>query len=278
MNRIRTGFVFTNYNNSTVTYDAVKSISMINSFDRNPVIIVDNNSDVTNKSLLGRIELDFRNVSVIYSTENLGYFKGLNKGIGRIREMHADTDIIVAGNNDLIFPGDFLDRVAAASDLFGVYPVVSPDIVTLDGRHQNPHVIEKIGRFREFIYDLYYSSYFMARLIGFAAHVTKPVTGRKDVRRHAIAGTIYHGYGACYILTPVFFKHFSELWAPSFLMGEEFFLSKQLGQEGFRIWYEPSITVRHQWHATMDSIPSKRKWEYLREAHVVYRKYVSSGN
>jgi GT2 family glycosyltransferase len=279
MNRkIKTGFVFTNYNNTTVTYDAVKSISLNKLFQGNPVIVVDNNSDEKNRSLLRKIELDFRNVTVIYKDENHGYFKGLNEGIGRIREMYGDTDIIVAGNNDLIFPEDFLGRVAAKADLFRLYPVISPDIVTLDGRHQNPHVIERISKFREYMYDLYYSSYFMAKLIGFASHVTKPVTGRKDEKQHAIARTIYQGYGACYILTPVFFEYFTELWSPSFLMGEEFFLSRQLELEGFKIWYEPSITVRHQWHAAMDNMPSRRKWEYLREAHVIYRKYISVRN
>jgi GT2 family glycosyltransferase len=277
MNRkIKTGFVFTNYNNTTVTYDALKSISLNRSFEGNPVIVVDNNSDETNKSLLQGIEPVFPNVKVVYNSENLGYFKGLNKGIERIREMHGDVDIIVAGNNDLIFPEDFLDRVAAATGLYGIYPVVSPDIITLDGRHQNPHVITGIGRFREIIYDLYYSSYFMARLIGFASQLTKPVTGRNDEKHHATAGIIYQGYGACYLLTPIFFEHFNELWSPSFLMGEEFFLSRQLEQEGLRIWYEPSITVRHQWHAAMDSMPSRRRWEYLREAHFIYRKYVSA--
>jgi GT2 family glycosyltransferase len=273
--KIRTGFVFTNYNNTTVTYDALKSISLNRSFDGNPVIVVDNNSDETNRFLLRRIEPGFPNMEVIYNTENQGYFKGLNEGIVRMRKMHGDIDIIVAGNNDLIFPEDFLDRVAAVSELFGMYPVVSPDIVTLDGQHQNPHVIARIGKFREFVYDLYYSSYFMARLIGFASQVTRPVTGRKDEKHHATPGTIYQGYGACYLLTPVFFEHFNELWSPSFLMGEEFFLSRQLEQEGLRLWYEPSITVRHQWHAAMDSMPSRRKWEYLREAHAIYRKYVS---
>ena len=156
--------------------------------------------------------------------------------------------------------------------LFKDFPVISPDLVTLDGVHQNPHVINKISKRREIIYDLYYSNYFLSILIGFAAIISKRFTGRSDNKQFEIARTIEQGYGACYILGPLFFEHFSLLFAPTFLMGEEFFLSKQLEKKGFKVFYEPKIKVNHHDHATMGKLPSRKLWKISSDSHKIYRK------
>ena len=106
--------------------------------------------------------------------------------------------------------------------------------------------------------------------------MSKKITDRKDEEQHNIAQTIYQGYGACYILGPLFFKYFDQLWAPSFLMGEEFFLSKQLERINMKVYYEPVIKVYHQEHASVKNVPKKKMWEFSREAHKIYRKYVKS--
>ena len=72
-----------------------------------------------------------------------------------------------------------------------------------------------------------------------------------------------------------FFLHFDEFWSPNFLMGEEFFLSKQLESKGFQFFYYPGIVVHHHDHATVSKIPSKKLWIYSREYHRIYRKFVS---
>ena len=117
-------------------------------------------------------------------------------------------------------------------------------------------------------------NYYLAVIIKKIAVVTKRFTDRKDEEQFEIAQTIYQGCGACYILGPLFFRCFDSLWAPTFLMGEELFLSKQLESKNLRIYYEPSIIVKHHHHATMDKMPGKRFWEISRESHRVYRKYV----
>ena len=213
-------------------------------------------------------------MEVIYNDTNAGYFGGLNIGIKYIRSNYKGCDHIVVGNNDLIFSIDLFCSLYKNKDKFSRYPVISPDIVTLDGFHQNPHVVERISKFREIIYDIYQYNYYLACLIKKIAKATQSFTDRKDEQQHEVAQEIYQGYGACYILGPLFFQHFEELWAPTFLMHEEFFLSKQLESKGFRIYYEPSISVQHHWHATMDKVPSKKRWEMARDAHKVYRKYL----
>jgi len=270
---MKVGFVFTNYNNSHYTRDVIHSITLNKNYDDSYIVVVDNKSETADVELLIIIEQDYPSVKIIYNDENSGYFKGLNIGIEYLRKKYTDLDHMVIGNNDLFFPPDFIDTLYSNRSLFEKYPVISPDLLTLDGVHQNPHVIDKISKKREIIYDLYYSNYYLSVLIGYAAKVTKRFTDRSDEEQFEVAQTIHQGYGACYILGPLFFEHFNLLWAPTFLMGEEFFLSKQLEKKGMKVYYEPSIKVNHHDHATMGKLPGKKLWKISKDSHKIYRKY-----
>jgi GT2 family glycosyltransferase len=176
------------------------------------------------------------------------------------------------GNNDVLFPNDFYQRLIQNKNLFFKYPVISPDIITTDGFHQNPHVIKKISKFREIIYDLYHSNYQVAKIILMIASLSKKITSRRDILFYDHPREIYQGYGACYILTPLFFKNFKQLDSPTFLMYEEYFLSLQLKNKGFKIYYEPSISLKHLMHATTNKLPGKLKWQFSRESHKLHRR------
>lgn len=271
---MKIGFVFTNYNNSHYTRQVIHSISLNDNWGNSYVVIVDNKSELQDVELLKSIKHDYPSVELILNDENSGYFKGLNIGIKHLRDKYQDLNHIVIGNNDLFFPPDFVKRLNSKKSIFEKYPVISPDLITLDGVHQNPHVIEKISKVRELIYDIYYANYYFSVAIGYLAKTTKKITARKDEEQFEIAQTIYQGYGACYILSPLFFTNFGLLDAPVFLMGEEFFLSKQLEKKGFKVYYDPYFSVNHHDHATMGELPTKKLWSISRDSHKIYRKYV----
>ncbi|MCU7548493.1 glycosyltransferase [Chitinophagaceae bacterium LB-8] len=268
------GFVFTNFNNAHYTINAIESLQEESTSGRIQIVVVDNNSEKKDIEILKTFASNKLNVDIIYSKVNVGYFKGLNIGIRYIRDNHPEIECIVVGNNDLLFPPNFYNSIFESKEFFLKYPVISPDIITSDGVHQNPHVIEKISKTREFFYDIYHSNYWIAMMILKLAKITKKVTRRKDEDRYEVSGEIYQGYGACYILTPKFFYLFEELSSPSFLMYEEFFLSKQLLEKGYKIFYEPSISVTHLTHASTNKLPGKLKWEFSKQSHKEYRKHI----
>lgn len=271
---MKIGFVFTNYNNSKFTRQVVHSILENENHKDAHIVIVDNNSDFNDIELLNLIKKDYPTINLILNKENSGYFKGLNIGIDYLRNNYHDVNHIIIGNNDLVFPLDFIKIMQSNKAVFKDYAVISPDILTLDGVHQNPHVIEKISFIRELIYDIYYTSYYFSVIIGYLAKVTKWFSDRSDEEQFEIPQTIYQGYGACYILTPLFFQNFDQLWAPTFLMGEELFLSKQLEDKNLKIFYDPTILVQHHDHATISKLPTKKLWSISRDSHKIYRKYV----
>lgn len=271
---MRVGFVVTNFNNSSFTENLVKSISLNTNYTKSIVVIVDNNSSSDDKALLKEVKNNYPEIVLIFNKQNVGYFKGLNIGLEYLKENYSDLNHIIVGNNDLFFPDDFIDKIINNKDLFEKYPVVSPDIISLDGIHQNPHVIGDISWIRNRIYDIYYSNYYLSVFISSAVKLFGTFFRRKDHFNHQKSQLITQGYGACYILGPIFFERFNLLWAPTFLMGEEFFLSKQLERKGFKVYYTPSFKVFHHDHATMGKLPSKRLWMISKDSHLEYRKYL----
>lgn len=276
---IKTCFVCTNYNNSHYTESFVKSIDNQSYGDENiKVIIVDNCSNNEDQENLIKISKKYSFVELILNKENVGYFKGLNIGLNFIKNKNILPNYIVIGNNDLEFSESFILQLSYCKNIFNYYPVISPNIITKDGEFQNPHVLNNISNLREFIYDLYYYNYFLAKVLLILSNLTKKITKRNDVKYHNFPSEIYQGHGSCYILGPLFMNNFNELLAPTFLMGEEFFLAYQLKQKGFPIYYTPSIQVTHSGHASLKNVPSRKIWNISRESHKIYKKYLKLYN
>jgi len=266
-------YVCTNFNNSALTVSAVKSLRRAKGH-RVRIVVVDNASRPEEVEILRRLSDEDGEVDLIANPENVGYFRGLNIGMKASRTRYPDINWMVVGNNDLDFPADFCDKLERQTGIFRAHSVVSPDVVTLDGEHQNPHVISRISTIREIFYDLYYTNYWLGMFIYKAAKIFPGATRRGDEDQWQIAQPIYQGHGSCYLLTPKFFLQFEELWSPTFMMSEEMFLSLQLKKVGEQVFYSPEISVTHHWHGSLQDLPSRSRWNMARDAHYEYRKHV----
>ncbi len=276
---MKLGFVCTNYNNSGFTRSAIESLRAGPRWQDVRVVVVDNQSNARDIEGLRSIERDFPEVDIVFHGRNAGYFPGLNVGIARLRAAHPDVLHMVVGNNDLTFPAEFVDSVQQYREILDQWAVVAPDLIALDGMHQNPHVLYSISRARRLVWDLYYASYLLAGLIRRAARVTRGLTSRAenqaDQQLYRKAGPVEQGYGACYLIGPCFFRHFRQFYAPTFLMQEEFFLSEQLKLIGQQTWYDPRFVVHHHAHASMGTLSSRRHWSISRDSHQVYKRYLA---
>lgn len=272
---MKIGYICTNFNSSDFTIEAFESL-LSTSGHEYVCVAVDNASRPEERSRLTAYCETRAECEVLLCEENLGYFNGLNQGLDHMRETHPDVEWILIGNNDLEFDVGFADRLDSLRETYKNHSVISPDIVTLGGDHQNPHVISGIGLLRECIYDLYYSNFVLARIIlNMVSLLPRKTSERGDEAAWHISQEIYQGHGSCYILSPKFFRTFEGFWAPTFLYYEEFFLSHQLAQVGEKVLYHPGVVVRHKCHSSFAKLPRRKVWEYSREAHRIYRKYVS---
>lgn len=270
---MKIGYVCTNYNNSEFTAKAVRTLKSGTGHEY-AIAVVDNNSNPTSVRQLKELAVEFPDIHLILNADNVGYFRGLNIGIRHVREQHPSVEWMVVGNNDLEFPADFGEKLSTHATRLREHAVVSPDVVTIEGEHQNPHVISGISPLRELTYDLYYANYYLGLAILKLAKLMPSLSERSDEEEWQTARPIYQGHGSCYLLGPRFFEQFTELWAPTFMMSEEYFLSKQLSDVGQRVYYEPALQVVHHWHGSLENLPSKQRWSMARDAHREYRKHV----
>jgi GT2 family glycosyltransferase len=271
------GYVCTNYNNSRYTRAAVASLHADAARDDVRVVVVDNHSGDADREALRALAAEFPNVDVVFSAENAGYFPGLNVGIRRMRERFPEVELMVVGNNDLEFPTGFVATVQRERAVLDQWAVVAPDLVAPDGQHQNPHVLHSISRLRRLVWDIYFVHYWAAMAVRLAARWSRRFTVREENAAGSTlwrtAGPVEQGYGACYLLGPCFFKHFTGFYAPTFLMQEEYFLYEQLCTIDQLTYYDPRFVVRHVGHATMGALPSRRHWAISRDAHRVYKDF-----
>lgn len=272
---MRIGFTFTNYNNSSLSIQAAQSIAANCGDCEYGIVLVDNASAQQERRILAESGVLPANCAVIWNEKNVGYFAGLNIGVAALKKTSEHYDAIVIGNNDLVFGQEFFSGLKAVGKLLADRSVISPDILTLDNVHQNPHVHSSVSRFREIVWDLYFSNYVMSRLINWCARIAGSLAARNDFSYHAAEGPIAQGYGACYILTPRFFEKYGSLWSPGFVMGEEFYLQRQLQASCEQTYYSPMIKVRHHDHATIAKIPTRKLWDMTRQYHRIYRFFVS---
>ena len=263
-------YILVNYKNSVLSRVLVDSLLNGVLADLDAVILVDNSVSEDEKSRLEHIRLLDSRIFTIFNTSNIGYFPALNIGIDYAKSLGNSFDFFVVGNNDLVFPPTFRDDLNSCAALINKVPVIAPRICSPSGEDQNPHVRNRNGVLKEFVYDLFYWNFTISRLMMAFSKCFARFKGN-GVRTDLKEGSIHQGYGACYILTRCFFKHFPALLAPSFLMHEEAFLAFQLSQKGFETYFYPSVWVEHRHHGSTGKIKDKLLWQFGKQSHREFR-------
>lgn len=267
-------FIAVNYNGSNFTIDYINSINnlSIEETDKIEIIIVDNDSDLIDLKKLEEYCNKIHNASIIKLNDNLGYFKGLNQGIQNVDK--DNNTLLVIGNNDLTFDNDFIfsfKKIKYNRDVL----VVAPNIVTKEGRQQNPHVIDSVPSIERLKSRVYFSNYYVGQAFRFVNQTIKRYFKKSIVLKNNYKQMkIKRGIGACYILTPNFFKKFNKLDDRVFMWGEESLLSNQVESIGGTILYDPTIIIQHYESASVNSIQSKKKYYMVKESYKIYRKYL----
>ncbi|UFH46683.1 glycosyltransferase [Flavobacterium galactosidilyticum] len=268
---MKAAFICVNYNNSKITQEFIRNILDLKKENDVKIIVVDNASEESDIKGLYKFIQDLNNIDVVLlkSSTNLGYFKGLNVGINYINS--SEYDYVIVGNNDLTFDDTFFMNLGSKEINNDVF-VIAPNIIRLDGVHQNPHIVKKFSQIQNIYRKLYFSNYYIGMLIQFFYNNVKSILIKEDRVNNDKEQIVLMGYGACYILTKHFFNIFKELSAPVFLMGEEGILANQvLGANGVTL-YCPDLLVNHHDHTSIGKVPSKKLYSFSQDSFRYYLK------
>lgn len=256
-------WITVNYNQDRYLKEWRDSIAQQTVVATHDVFVVDNSDSLTPTAI---------DVKLFKPKENLGYFGGFNYCLDRIET--SAYDAVVLTNPDVTFAPDFIQELQIALQDHADHSVMilAPRITLDSGIEQNPNVADPISKARKAYYGLLFSSYLSYTVLGALSKILK--SNRRAHSTGTASRRIYIPHGACFIATPIFLKKCRRLDQRVFLWGEEAFLMHQVAQNGGEIWFVPSLRVLHHEHSATGKINSKRRFEMMKKAYLIYRDFL----
>lgn len=265
--------IMVNYNNSQLSCNCCDSLLKQRRFVDMTIIVVDNNSKKEEQEILRNYLRGKEQMEGLYLNNNIGYFPAMAKGQELAYSKGIDYDYMIVANNDLIYESDFFENLDLL-DLKSDVMVVSPDIIRMDGVHQNPHFINRISFVRKFLYHFYYSNWYVALFMTYILRMLNAKRRDKNKPEFDKAQYIYMGFGACFILTRKYMNKVKLLDTRSFLMGEEQLLTIQVEEYGGKIYYAPTLKVIHMDSATFKQRSNRFAYECERKSYKLYKDFI----
>ncbi len=258
-------FVILQYNKPEVTARCVESLRRLPMAGRElKIVIVDNGSTpetvVRTHSLFG----NQTDVMVLYTGENLGFARGNNVGYRHARDVLGADFIAVINNDTVIEDSGFVTKCLEQFQTWS-YSVLGPDIVTPDGRHENP--------WNDSVYDT--AGWKSLHGLYMDQRQSWRDTGRAEFRRlgstspgaRAILDPVLQG--AALVFSPVFTAERERCFDErTFLYGEEFLLATDCLISGHLMLYCSDLRIRHEEGVSTSQLPDSRKIAYGYDAVV----------
>lgn len=249
-------FVILHYQNIVDTINCVESILKLKNKKNIQlnIILVDNKSPNNSGIELKQKYEENSNINVLLLDKNYGFSKANN--IGYQKALECNPDLILMSNNDILINDKnfFTKIIDLYNDNGKKYAILCPDIVNIDGQHQNPLRKDFISLKKA------YKNYIYKKLIYFLLHIpylNKKIYNYEINRTNKWMKNYYNKttlnykdyfvpFGAFIIYTKKWIK--KEKFAfPSdtFMYAEEDFLSLYCIKNKYKLLYCPEIVVNH---------------------------------
>ncbi|WP_302660100.1 glycosyltransferase family 2 protein [uncultured Clostridium sp.] len=271
---IKIAFLVLHYKNLEETKNCIDSIFSItnNKLYKWEIVIVDNGSNNGSGEELQESYINYSNIKVIISENNLGFSMGNNLGYKYIRE-ELQADYVVVTNNDVIFyQNDFIERI---NDIYNKtnFFVLGPDIyVRKNKEHQSPITINKVN-ISDIEKELEMYRYYLDRPKLYVKRRKIQILKNRICSNNKILAKIYNRIlkktnidrlkayenvvvqGACIIISKDYLNKEEKMFSPEpFLYCEELFLYFKCIKNNYKIVYDPSIRIFHEDSASIKAI------------------------
>ncbi len=215
-----------------------------------PIVVVDNGSNDGSGEELRRRFADYKNVVVIINDQNLGFAKGNNVGYKYVKD-NFDVDCVVVMNNDVIITQPNFAEILASYMLENHLYVCGPDIITPEGRHQNPLQRVPYSTFRIIKWMLMDCiRLIMLKLRLFEKKILATYTSvsnsyqRQDIDLNGITDCVLHG--SCVAYSSDYLSKEDFVFVPvTFLYAEEMILADYCKRKNYITGVCPTATITH---------------------------------
>ena len=256
-------FVILHYKVAEITVQCVEYILNQN-YDAFKIIIVDNHSDNgTCEQLCNRYNGNNK-IEIISLERNYGFAKGNDIGF-LFAKYNYQADYIVVLNNDLMIEDRNFCKKLVSLELDANIGVIGPDIINLEGEHQNPKMdcITSMSGLRKAILITKVKLLLIPALYalrGLKKHYVMPETKHTETQRNVPL------HGACLIFVKQYIERVQYAFFPdTFLYVEEEFLYYNIRRMGLQTLYVHDLWVKHLEDVSTKSISKNAKQKRLFE-------------
>lgn len=272
-------YLILHYKNADVTEQCICSLLRTNIGD-SQIVIVDNASNNGSYETLRNRFHDVERMHFLKNKENLGYAAGNNVGF-RYAKNVLGADWIVLLNNDVIIEQNDFQQILLEEYKKVSFYVAGPDIVTPDGKNQNPYLMNCPGKkdiIKKLLHD--YIVLFLMK-IKVQQKLKKVLHYDGSIFQPNEIGTIqdFKGvlHGSCVIFSPDYVCKFNGLYGGTFLYCEEEILCYILKELGYQYCYLKSLQVIHHHSVSMKreiENEEQRKMQEISRRIVSYKKFL----
>lgn len=246
-------FLILNYNTASLCKNLIAQLVVL----KQPIVIVDNNSDANDYNMLAQHVKDYSDVTILRLDTNNGFSNGNNVGYRYIVKNFNQVEAIHCLNTDIYLhnPTQLLDIVK--NNIKQNY-LLAPKVLT-NGYLSTPLSVRSLNHIQSQIkqeIDHYQKKIYkhqLAKLLGpyykkyMKKHQSFVQTHDFDTINHSLQDDEYFVYNGCYL---IFTKHYIEkydyLFDPqTFLYYEEDFLFYRLFTNHESVSYVDAIVVDH---------------------------------
>lgn len=250
-------FVILHYIAIQDTCECVESLLNLETEEEYAVVIVDNGSPNDSFKDLNSVYSKNSKIHLLKNDKNLGFAKGNNTGFIYAKEELKSDFIILLNNDTIIKQKDFCSIILEKYKLCN-YAVLGPDIITLDGVHQNPYYRNGISlvqckkiRMNQYIHLL-------LTYLGLDDKLSKHIVRDKTVKEEReLKNVALHG--AALIFSPIYISKFDGLDPRTFLYFEEDILKLYSDIYGYLMMYTPDLTVLHKEDISSNAAHTRKK-------------------
>lgn len=244
------------------------------------IVIIDNGSPNDSYSQILQVLGKNPQVTLLQSSENLGFARGNNLGFSYAKNQ-LNADFIVMLNNDTLLSQTDFNEILVDKYVQTHYGVLGPDIVTADGCHQNPGSKQSWSLQELRLKRLKLRIRSFLTWFGLDASISRIIESQKEIyRKQTLAGDVEHTilHGACWIFSPEFISRFDGLCPDTFLYMEEDILKLQADRYGFTMRYTDQLQIFHKediatnMAAGSTNAKLRRKYHHMLQSSLVYSR------
>lgn len=224
------------------------------------VVVIDHASD---REAAARLAASFPRANIVTSDENPGFAAGVNKGVGMTHGTH-----VLLLNPDSVLNDDVCTALAAWLDNHPDVAVVGPRVMESDGTLQ-----ASARRFPDWT----------TGFAGRTSWLSQAMPGNKLTKRNLLTGEHVRGpipvdwvSGACMLVRRTALEQVGGLDEGFFLYWEDADLCRRLSGCGWRIDYNPEVTVVHSGGRSSRHASKRSLIAFHRSAYRYYWKHCSA--